>query len=148
MTTTETSEPLTRSEKAAVLAGVGFVALLVGQLAGITQLTLAGGVAVAVGAAMGMSAGWFVGLTPRPAAAPATLVGVRIGFAGGVYTVIDDSAPSVTVAQRHGGRCTVMATDAAGRGVQLLFLELDRAGHVTAAATEECDWGVAGAVGV
>lgn len=147
-TTAETSEPLARAEKAAAIAGVGIVAMLVGESAHVAPLMLVGGVATAIGAAMAMSAGWFVGLTPQgsaPAAPSAGLVGSRIRFGGSVFTVLDDATPSAAAALRGGGRCSVMAVDGGGR-TGVLFLELDPHGAVVAAATAELDWAAAGAV--
>ncbi len=133
--------PLTRAEKSALLAGAGFVGLLVGNVAGINQLTLAGAAAVAIGAVMGMSAGWFIGLTPRPAAAPASLVGMRIGFGGHRFTVLDDSA-----VRGDGRRASVVAADEAGQ-LGLLFIGFDAEGAVAEARIGDGPWGAAQVVG-
>lgn len=146
MTTTDTAT-LTRAETAALLGAAGGILAGVSHFSGNSSLTWLACALLAAGAAAGFSSGWVWGLVPTaPAAAPASLVGMRVGFAGGAYTVIDDSAPSVAAAQRGGGRCSVVAADSAG-GVGLLFLEL-RHGQVVAAATEERDWVAAGAVTV
>lgn len=145
MTTTEATEPateLTRAEKAALLGGAGGITAAAAHFTGSVMLTWLACGLLAVAAVMGLSAGWFVGLTPQrsaPAAPSAGLVGSRIRFGGHTFTVLDDATPSAAAALRGGGRCSVVGVDGRG-GVGVLFLELDYAGRVVAAATEECDW--------
>lgn len=146
MTTTNPSTPLTRAERAALLAGAGIVAMIAARFTDSTAADVAAIALLGVAALMGMSAGWFVGLTPRAAVAPASLVGARIGFGSAVFTVLDDSAPSAAAALRGGGRCSVVAVDATGR-VGVLFVGMDRHGRVIEAATETRDWAPARPVG-
>ncbi|QZA09627.1 hypothetical protein K3U94_10615 [Mycolicibacter heraklionensis] len=104
MTTTETAAPLTRAETAALLGGAGGLCAGIAHFSGNGTLTWLAIALLGVAAAMGFSTGWVWGLVPTaPAAAPASLVGMRVAFGGGVYTIIDASAPSVAAAQRGGG---------------------------------------------
>ncbi|MFL0179207.1 hypothetical protein [Mycobacterium sp. SMC-15] len=144
MTTTETAAPLIRAEKAAAIAGIGIVAMLVGESAHVAPLMLIGGVATAIGAEMAMSAGWFVGLTPHRSApaASAGLVGSRISLNGGaIFTVLDDSAVRV-----DGRRASIVATDEAGN-VGILFVGFSADGAVAEARIGDGVWGAAQVVG-
>lgn len=62
-----------------------------------------------------------------PATAPASLVGSRVAFAGGVFTVLDDSAVRV-----DGRRASIAATDEAGN-VGILFVGFSADGAVAEA---------------
>lgn len=141
MTTTETETQLTRAETAALLGGAGGILAGVSHFSGNSALTWLACALLGVAAAMGMSAGWFVGLTPRPAAAPASLVGTRVAFGGGVYMVIDDSA-----VHGDGRRASVVATDESGT-VGILFVGFDSDGAVAEARIGDGVWGAAQVVG-
>ena len=140
-TTAETSDPLTRAEKAALLGGAGSIAAAVAHFTGNTTAAFIACGLLAVAAVMGMAGGWFVGLTPtRTAEAPAAsagLVGSRIAFAGHTFTVLNDSA-----VRAHGRRASVVAADEAGN-VGILFLGFGADGAVTEARIGDRPWSAA-----
>lgn len=145
MTRTEATEPATelaRAEKATLLGGAGAILAAIAHATESTSAAWLACACLAVAAVMGLSAGWVWGLTPLRTAPAAQ----SAGLVGSLFTVLDDATSSAAAALRGGGRCSVMAVDGARIGV--LFLELDRAGRVVAAATAERDWDVAGAVKV
>ncbi|PQM53736.1 hypothetical protein C5U48_02695 [Mycolicibacter virginiensis] len=121
MTTTDSATELTHAEKAALLGAAGGIAAGIAHFTGSAAATYVAIALLGVAAAVGFSSGWVWGLTPRAAAAPASLVGMRIGFGGHRFTVLDDSA-----VRGDGRRASVVAADEAGqlgsgtvRGVRL-----------------------------
>ena len=130
MTTTDDTESLTRAETAALLGGGGAIAAGIARFTDNTTLTWLACGLLAVAAVMGLSAGWFIGLTPRrtaPAAPSAGLVGSRIRFGGGEFTVLDDSA-----VRGDGRRASVVAVDEASQ-IGILFVGFSADGAVAEA---------------
>jgi hypothetical protein len=96
---------------------------------------------------VGIANGWYAGTKTPPETRFGVadriargLVGTHIGISAGVVTVVDDSMMG-----GDGRRRTVKAVDGQGR-LGMLFVELDRNGHVVAAALPGGPWSPASAM--